>query len=86
LSSVGVEGSLSPEKEDARGIERTLASDGVVSISYSQSDRKTAVSSGYLLVNNSNAPFALASMSLKLITGSSNLSIQLSANTSAVSH
>jgi hypothetical protein len=43
LSSVGVEGSSSPVKEDARGMERTLVRGGVVSISHSRSDWKTAV-------------------------------------------
>ena len=79
LSSPGVEGSLSPVKEDARGMERTLVRSGVVSI-------RDQTGNSYLLVNNSNAPFALASMSWTLTTGSLNLSTQRSANLSAVSH
>ena len=61
LSSVAVEGSSSPEKGDARGMERTLTRGGE---HFSFTIRpENSRSSGYLLVNNSNASFALASMS-----------------------
>ena len=74
-----------PVKADTRGMERTLARCVVKRISHSRPDWKIAQVATHLLVNNSNALFALSSMSWGLAAGSSNLSRQLLANASATS-
>jgi hypothetical protein len=68
---------------DAHGMQHALSKYGKV---ISQSALEMAIAEAYLWINNVKASFAFSSMSSRLVTDSSNLARQVSANANAASH